>query len=95
MKKSVLIASIIFLLTFGTPNLLSIASNINLKDSNAVENSFNRFSVSFLFENYLPQESYYDGPQNNSFPLIEPGKMLFFGVGLIFFSLIGRKTFKR
>jgi len=43
----------------------------------------------------LPQESYYDGPQNNPSRLIEPFKLLLLGVGLIFLSLIGRKTFKR
>ena len=95
MKKFLLIASVVLLLGFVTTNLLSIAFNTDLKDAHAVENSFNSFSVSFLFEKYLPQESYFDGPQNNPSPLIEPFKMLLFGVGLIFFSLIGRKRFKK
>ena len=95
MKKFLLIASIILLLGFVTTNLLSIAFNTDLKDAYAVENAFNSFSVSFLFEKNLPQESYYDGPQNNPFPLIEPFKMILLGVGLIFLALIGRrKTFK-
>ena len=96
MKKFLLITSIILLLAIVTTNLLSIAFNINLKrDAHAVENTFNSFSVSFLLKKYFPQESYYDGPQNNPFPLIEPFKMLLLGVGLIFLALIGRrKTFK-
>ena len=95
MKKFLLIASIILLLAFVTTNLLSIPFNINLKrDAHAVESAFNSFSVSFLFEKHFPQESYYDGPQNNPSPLIEPFKLLLLGVGLIFLSLIGRKTFK-
>jgi len=95
MKKFLLIASIILLLVFVTTNLLYIAFNLNLKDAYALETSFNSFSISFLFENSLPQESYYDGPKNNPSPLIEPFKMILLGVGLIFFSLIGRKAFKR
>ena len=94
MKKFLLIASIILLLAFVTTNLLAIGFNINLKDAYAVENAFNSFSVNFLLEKYLPQESYYDGPQNNPSRLIEPFKLLLLGVGLIFLSLIGRKTFK-
>jgi hypothetical protein len=94
MKKFLLIASIILLLGFVTTNLLSIGFNNNLKDAHAVENAFNSFSVNFMFEKYLPQESYYDGPQNNPSRLIEPFKLLLLGVGLIFLSLIGRKTFK-
>ena len=94
MKKFLLIGSIILLLAFVTTNLLSIGFNTDLKDALAVENAFNSFSVSFLFEKYLPQESYYDGPQNNPSRLIEPFKLLLLGVGLILLSLIGRKTFK-
>jgi uncharacterized membrane protein len=95
MKKFLFIASIILLLIFVTTNLLSIAFNINLKDAYAVENSFNSISVSFLFEKYLPQKSYYDGPQNNPSLFIEPLKMLLLGFVLLFFSLIGRKRFKK
>ena len=70
-------------------------SHLYLKrDVHAVENAFNSFSVSSLFEKYLPQESYYDEAQNNSSPLIEQFKMLLLGVGLIFLSLIGREMFK-
>jgi hypothetical protein len=94
MKKFLLIASIILLLGFVANNLLSIAFNTDLKDAHAVENAFNSFSVDFLLEKYFPQESYYDGPQNNPSRLIEPFKLLLLGVGLIFLSLIGRKTFK-
>ena len=95
MKKFLLIASVVLLLGFVTTNLLSIAFNTDLKDAYAVENAFNSFSASSLFEKYLPQESYYDGPQNNPYRFIEPFKLLLLGVGLIFLSLIGRKTFKR
>jgi hypothetical protein len=59
-----------------------------------VENAFNSFLVSSLFEKYLPQESYYDEAQNNFSPLIEQFKMLLLGVGLILLSLIGREMFK-
>jgi len=67
-----------------TTSLFSIAFNINLKrDAHAVENIFNNVSVGLLFEKYfllfekyLPQETYYDGLQNNPSPLIEPFKML-------------------
>ncbi|MBW2157258.1 MAG: hypothetical protein JRG87_11525 [Deltaproteobacteria bacterium] len=41
-----------------------------------MENIFNNVSVGLLFEKYLPQETYYDGLQNNPSPLIEPFKML-------------------
>jgi len=95
MKKFLLIASIILLLGFVTTNLLSIAFNTDLKDAHAVENAFNSFSANFLIEKYLPQETYYDGPQNNPSPLIEPFKMLLLGVGFIFISLLGRKRFKK
>ena len=95
MKKFLLIASVILLLGFVTTNLLSISFNTDLKDAYAVENAFNNFSVSFLFEKNLPQESYYDGPQNNPSRFIVPFKLLLLGVGLIFLSLIGRQTFKR
>jgi len=54
----------------------------------------NLLSIGFMFEKYLPQERYYDGPQNNPSRLIEPFKLLLLGVGLIFLTLIGRKTFK-
>ena len=95
MKKFLLIASIILLLAFVATNLLSIAFNINLKDAHAVEDTFNSFSVSFMLEKYFPQENYYDEPQDNPSPLIEPFKLIFLGVGLIFLALIGRrKTFK-
>ncbi len=95
MKKFLVLASIILLLSFVTTSLFSIAFNINLKrDANAVENIFNSASVGLLFEKYLPQETYYDGPQNNLSPLIEPFKMFLLGTGLIFLSLIGRKMFK-
>ena len=95
MKKFLVIVSIILLLSFVATSLFSIALNINLKrDAHAVENIFNSASVSFLFEKYLPQQSYYDEPQNNPSPLIESFEMLLLGVGLIFLSLIGRKTFK-
>ena len=95
MKKFLVLASIILLLSFVTTSLLSIAFNTNLKrDSHAVENIFNNVSVGLLFEKYLPQETYYDGLQNNSSPLMEPFKMLLLGVGFIFLSLIGRKMFK-
>ena len=95
MKKFLVLASIILLLSFVTTSLFSIAFNINLKrDAHAVENIFNSVSVGLLFEKYLPQETYYDGPQNNPSPLIKPFNMLFLGVGFFFFSLIGRKKFK-
>ena len=95
MKKFLVLASIILLLSFVTTILFSIAFNINLKrDAHAVENIFNNVSVGLLFEKYLPQETYYDGLQNNPSPLIEPFKMLLLGVGLIFLSLIGRKMVK-
>jgi len=78
-----------------TTSLFSIAFNINLKrDAHAVENIFNSVSVGLLFEKYFPQETYYDGPQNNPSPLIKSFNMLFLGVGFFFFSLIGRKKFK-
>jgi hypothetical protein len=95
MKKFLVLASIILLLSFVTTILFSIAFNINLKrDAHAVENIFNNVSVGLLFEKYLSQETYYDGLQNNPSPLIEPFKMLLLGTGLIFLSLIGRKMFK-
>jgi len=95
MKKFLVLASIILLLSFVTTSLLFIGFDINLKsDAHAVENIFNSVSVGLLFEKYLPQETYYDGPQNNPSPIIEPFKMLLLGVGLIFLSLIGRKMFK-
>ena len=93
MKKFLLIVFIILLLGFVTTNLLSIGFNTDLKDALAVENAFNSFSVTFMFEKHLPQENFFDGPQNNPSPLIEPFKLLLLGVGLIFLSLIGRKTF--
>ena len=95
MKKFLLIASIILFLAFVTTNLLSIGFNTNLKNAHAVENTLNSFSVSISFEKYLPQENFFDGPQNNPSPLIEPFKMLLLGVGFIFLSLIGRKTLNR
>ena len=94
MKKFLLIVFIILLLGFVTTNLLSIGFNTDLKEALAVENAFNSFSVNFLFEKYLPQENFFDGPQNNPSPLIEPFKLLLLGVGLIFLSLIDRKTFQ-
>ena len=95
MKKFLVLASIILLLSFVTTSLLFIGFDINLKsDAHAVENIFNSVSVGLLFEKYLPLETYYDGLQNNLSPLIEPFKMLLLGVGLIFLSLIGRKMFK-
>jgi hypothetical protein len=93
MKKFFLIASIILLSAFLTTSVLSFGLNTNLKDAHAVENIFNSFSVTILYEKYLPLETYYDGPQNNLSPLIEPLKLLLLGVGLIFLSLMGRKTF--
>ena len=94
MKKFLVLASIILLLSFVTTSLLFIGFDINLKsDAHAVENIFNSVSVGLLFEKYLPQETYYDGPQNNPSPIIEPFKMLLLGVGFIFLSLIGRKMF--
>ncbi len=95
MKKFLVLASIILLLSFVTTSLFSIAFNINLKrDAHAVENIFYSVSVGLLFEKYLPQETYYNGSQNNPSPLKEPFKMLLLGVGFIFVSLIGRKMFK-
>ena len=95
MKKFLVLASIILLLSFVTTSLFSIALNINLKrDAHAVENIFNSVSVGLLFDKYLPQETYYNGPQNNPSPLIKPFKMLLLGTGFIFLSLIGRKMFK-
>jgi len=95
MKKFLVIASIILVLSFVTTILFSIAFDINLKrDAHAVENIFNSASVALLFEKYLPLETYYDGSQNNPSPLIEPFKMLLLGVGFIFLSLIGRKMVK-
>ena len=95
MKKFLVLASIILLLSFVATILFSIALNINLqKDALAVENIINNVSVGLLFEKYLPQETYYDERQNNLSPLIEPFKMLLLGVGFIFLSLIGRKMFK-
>ena len=96
MKKFLVLASIILSLSFVTTSLFFIAFNINLKiDALTVENIFNSASVGLLLEKYLPQETYYDGPQNNPSPLIELFKMLLLGVGFIFLSLIGRKMFKR
>jgi len=95
MKKFLVLASTILLLSFITTSLFFIAFNINLqKDAFAVENIFNNVSVDLLFEKYLPQATSYDGSQNSPSLLIEPFKMLLLGVGLIFLSLIGRKMFK-
>jgi len=95
MKKLLVLASIILLLAFVTTSLFSIAFNINLKrDANAVENTYSSFLDSFLFEEYFPQENYYDGPQNNPSLLVESYNLLIFGVGLIVLSLIARKTLK-
>ena len=95
MKKFLVFASIILLLSFVATSLFSIAFNINLqKDALAVEKILNNVSVDLLFEKYLPQETSFDGSQNNPSLLIEPFKMLLLGFGFIFLSLIGRKIVK-
>jgi len=95
MNKFLVVAFIILSLSLVTTSLFSIGFDINLKrDAHAVENIFNSVSVSLSFGKNLPQETYYDGLQNNPSPLIEPFKMLLLGVGLIFLSIIGRKMFK-